>query len=136
MSLPSQRLDKWLWFTRCARTRGATQSLIGDGRVRRNGERVTGNADFVRPGDVLTLSLSGSIRILKVKALAERRGNAAAASALFEDLSPVLPRAGRPLTAFEQAIRPRGAGRPTKRDRRLTDRLRADPRKSVSSRDR
>ncbi|HUV33154.1 MAG TPA: S4 domain-containing protein [Devosiaceae bacterium] len=132
MNAAAQRLDKWLWFARCARTRGACQKLIGDGRVRLNGTRTASNAAPVRTGDVLTLTLRSRIRILRVAATGERRGNAAAAAELFEDLSPVLPPAARPLTAFEQAIRPPGSGRPTKRDRRVTEKMRARARNGIS----
>lgn len=131
MTAPAQRLDKWLWFARCARTRSACQKLVQDGRVRINGARTRANAASVKPGDVLTLTLSGRIRILKVLAAGDKRGNAAAAAELFEDLSPTLPRPDRPPTALEQAIRAPGAGRPTKRDRRRIERLRGSVRNPV-----
>ncbi|WP_029042349.1 RNA-binding S4 domain-containing protein [Cucumibacter marinus] len=121
MTAPAQRLDKWLWFARCGRTRGAAQRLIGEGHVRINGTKTTSNAASVRPGDVLTITIGRGLRIWKVLDIAERREGADKASLLYEDMSPELPRDPKPATAFEQAIRPQGAGRPTKRDRRRID---------------
>jgi ribosome-associated heat shock protein Hsp15 len=75
---------------------------------------------------VLTFVHGDRVRVLKILALAARRGPAAEARALYEDLSPE-PRKPGPDRAGAQApvaARPRGAGRPTKRDRRALTALR------------
>jgi ribosome-associated heat shock protein Hsp15 len=72
----------------------------------------------VRPGDVVTIALDRSVRILKVKGFAERRGAPQAARTLYDDLSPA-PTPQPPL----MGPRDPGAGRPTKRERRAIDRL-------------
>jgi ribosome-associated heat shock protein Hsp15 len=130
----TQRLDKWMWFARCARTRSACQRLIEAGRVRVNGVRELDNDRRLKPGDVLTLTLSGSIRVLKVAGVGERRGGALQAALLFEDLSPQVPKVVEDLSAFQQAVRPKGAGRPSKRDRRQIARLASGPSKGVPDR--
>jgi len=130
----TQRLDKWMWFARCARTRGACQRLIGEGRVRVNGARCADNDHKLRPGDVLTLTLIGSVRVMKVTGIGQRRGGASEAALLFEDLSPVLPTVAEEFSAFRQAVRPKGAGRPTKRDRRMIAQLLPEARKGVPDR--
>jgi ribosome-associated heat shock protein Hsp15 len=120
-----QRLDKWLWFARVLKSRTLAAKLVADGGVRLNRERVEKPSAMVRPGDVLTIAVHDQVRILKVVAAGERRGPAPEAALLFEDLSP--PREPRSERLAGPADRAPGAGRPTKRERRLTDRLRDDP---------
>jgi ribosome-associated heat shock protein Hsp15 len=116
-----QRIDKWLWHARVVRTRSAAAALCDQGHVRLNGTRVSANSQPVRGGDVVTVALDRSVRILKVQGFAERRGDAQAARPLFEDLTP--PPA--PPGEAPPAIAPRdpGSGRPTKHERRAIDRL-------------
>ena len=82
-----QRIDKWLWHARVVRTRTAAVALVMSGHVRRNGMRVDAASQSVKAGDVLTIALDRGVRVLKVKGLAERRGGAAVARELYEDLS-------------------------------------------------
>jgi ribosome-associated heat shock protein Hsp15 len=118
--LDRQRIDKWLWHARVVRTRSAAAALVGGGLVRLNNERVVQPSRPVRPGDVVTVALDRNVRILKVTGYAERRGSADIARDLFEDLTP--PPAPRP--AVPESGQREGSGRPTKRERRDTDRLR------------
>ena len=118
------RLDKWLWFARFARTRSLATRLVIDGRMRVNGAPTQKAHYAVKAGDVLTFPLGSHIRVIKVIALGQRRGPAAEAQALYEDLDP--PRAAMPAIdqpRFEQ--REAGAGRPTKRDGRKIAQLKS-----------
>ena len=81
-----QRIDKWLWHARLVRTRSAAAALV-EGGVRLNGKRVTAASHQVRCGDVVTLAFDRSVRVLQVEGFSERRGNAAAARALYCDLT-------------------------------------------------
>jgi ribosome-associated heat shock protein Hsp15 len=118
---PRQRVDKWLWHARMTRTRTAAQRLVESGYVRLNGRRLTVASQTVKAGDVLTIALEERVRILEIRALAERRGGFPAAQALYEDRSPPpVPRQEAPSTGL---VREPGAGRPTKRDRRLIDQI-------------
>ena len=119
-----QRLDKWLWFVRLARTRTLAAALVEAGKVRVNRERVTKPAYQVKTGDILTVSIGASVRIYAMIGAGERRGSATEAQALYKDLTPPRPPIAKPDTATAPAVRDSGSGRPTKRDRRLTDRLR------------
>jgi ribosome-associated heat shock protein Hsp15 len=83
-----QRLDKWLWFTRVAKTRSLAAKLVTDGHVRVNSQRVEAAAKAVKPGDVVTVALERTVRVMKVLAAGERRGPAAEAQALYADLTP------------------------------------------------
>ena len=82
-----QRLDKWLWFARMARTRTAAAQLVADGYVRLNGQRVTQAAKAVRPGDVLTIAMQRDVRLLRIMAAGERRGSYEEARLLYEDMA-------------------------------------------------
>ena len=103
------------------RTRTAAATLVEDGHVRLNGERISAASRPVKAGDVATIALDRTIRILKVTGFAERRGDAEAARVLFDDLTPVpVPKAAAEPAGVE---RDAGSGRPTKQERRATDRL-------------
>jgi ribosome-associated heat shock protein Hsp15 len=122
--LDRQRIDKWLWHARVVRTRSAAAALAVSGHVRINGQRIDGASRAVRLGDVVTVALDRSVRVLKVAAFAERRGPAESARVLAEDLTPVSEPA--PATQAAPGARPSGAGRPTKRDRRAIAHLRGE----------
>lgn len=124
-----QRIDKWLWHARVVRTRQAAAALASSGHVRVNAQRIDSASRAVRPGDVVTVALDRAVRVLKVVGFAERRGSADDARALCEDVLPADSRSGcEPATAPPPppAIRERGAGRPTKRERRAIGRLTGD----------
>lgn len=88
-----QRLDKWLWFARLARTRTLAQDLATSGKVRVNREKANTASRAVRVGDVLTVALASGVRVLRVVDLGERRGGAPEARRLYEDLAPTPPEA-------------------------------------------
>jgi ribosome-associated heat shock protein Hsp15 len=113
-----QRIDKWLWFARLAKTRTLAQRLAVSGRVRINREKCAAASDLVKAGDVLTIALERGVRVLRIRAPGTRRGPPAEARVLFEDLSPP---AEPPMPAAPDGVRPAGSGRPTKRDRRRLD---------------
>ena len=81
-----QRLDKWLWHARVVRARTSAAALIEAGHVRINGTREKSPGHAVKLGDVLTVGLDNSVRVLKVAGFSERRGDATAARVLYEDL--------------------------------------------------
>ena len=87
-----QRLDKWLWHARVVKARSSAAELVASGHVRLNGVRETSPGHGVKPGDVLTIALDNSVRVLKIIGFAERRGDAASARVLYDDLDS----AGRP----------------------------------------
>jgi ribosome-associated heat shock protein Hsp15 len=120
MTESRQRIDKWLWHARVVRTRTAAAALVDGGHVRLNGGRISANSQAVKAGDVVTVALDRAVRIMKVTAFAERRGDADAARLLYEDLTPISPAAASEPPA---AGRDPGAGRPTKQERRAIDRL-------------
>lgn len=115
------RLDRWLTAARVFKSRTLAAEACDGGKVHLNDEAAK-PARAVRPGDLLRITLPhGRRRTLKVTGLGERRGSAAVARTLFEDLTPPEPpRAPRGMPIY----RPQGSGRPTKRERREVERLR------------
>ncbi|WP_127144149.1 RNA-binding S4 domain-containing protein [Pelagibacterium montanilacus] len=85
---PRQRLDKWLWYARVARSRSLAQKLVASGAVRVNGQRCVAPDRRIAPGDGLTIAIAGRIRVLRVRDPGARRGPATEARLLYEDLSP------------------------------------------------
>ena len=119
----TQRLDKWLWFVRGVKSRTQASALVNAGKVRVNRERTTRAAYPLRADDVVTINVRGNIRVLKMVGPGARRGPAAEARALFEDLTPPAPQRA-PDIPSPTGERAPGSGRPTKQDRRRLDRLR------------
>jgi ribosome-associated heat shock protein Hsp15 len=86
VSADRQRIDRWLWNARIVRTRSAAAALAVAGHVRVKGVRIAAPGRDVKCGDVVTVTLNSRVRVLKVCGLALRRGNAAAATQLYEEL--------------------------------------------------
>ena len=115
------RIDSWIWAVRLVKTRSIGATACRGGHVRVNGERVK-PAHTVRVGDEVRLRHENRERIVVVKRLIRKRVGAPVAAQCYIDNSPPPP----PREAVAPiAIRDRGTGRPTKRDRRELERLRA-----------
>lgn len=84
---PALRLDKWLWYARCTKSRGEAQSLCESRRLRMNGRVIERASARVRPGAVLSYTSGDEVRIVRVEALAERRGPFEEARHLYTDLT-------------------------------------------------
>jgi ribosome-associated heat shock protein Hsp15 len=117
-ALSEVRIDKWLWAARCFKTRGIAAEACDAGHVKLNGNSVK-PAKSVRVGDRVEARTPGGLRVLEVVAIADRRGPAERARALYVDHSPPPPPREPQLVTRE-----RGTGRPSKRERRRIDRLR------------
>ncbi len=124
----SIRIDKWLWHARFFKTRTLAQSQVTAGKIRVNSDRISKANHSVKPGDVLTFVKERTVRVIEIAAIGSRRGPAPEAQGLYNDLSP--PKKPTPEEALDSpapiAERERGSGRPTKRERRVTERLRGD----------
>lgn len=126
MSDDRQRIDRWLWHARVVKTRELAKALVEGGHVRVDRVRETKAGAAVKRGQTLTITLPSRVRVLRVADFVERRGSPEVAAGTFEDLSPPAPpREPAPETVAAPRREP-GSGRPTKRDRRLIDRLDGD----------
>ena len=113
----SVRIDSWLWAVRVYKTRSAATTACRAGHVRVNGDKIKA-AQSVRIGDEVRVRIAGFDRVLIVRQLLVKRVGAPLAALAVDERTP--PR--EPQAAL--AVRDRGAGRPTKRERREIDRLR------------
>jgi len=118
-----QRIDKWLFFSRALKSRSLAAKVVVAGRVRINRDKAAQASDLIKPGDVLTITLEGRILVWKVLDCGTRRGPAEEARLLYEDMSPTPTPKGGAVPDAIPALREAGSGRPTKRERRQTDRL-------------
>ena len=116
----SVRVDSWIWSVRLTKTRSAAASACRAGHVRVNGERVK-PAHAVRAGDEVRLRHAGRDRVVVVSRIVRKRVGAPVAVECYVDNSPPPPPREQ---AVPIGLRDRGAGRPTKRDRREMERLR------------
>ena len=82
-----QRLDKWLWCARFMKARSDCAGLVNDGAVRINRQPTDKAHARLRIGDVLTVAIRGDVRVMRVLALAARRGPAADARTLYEEIA-------------------------------------------------
>ena len=118
------RIDKWLWFARFFKTRTLAGKIADGGKIRVNGDIIKKSSHSVKVGDILTFPTGDSknpiIRVIEVVALGEKRQSAPQAQLLYTDLSPPQPRIKEKDTFHH---RERGTGRPTKKQRRETEKL-------------
>jgi len=119
------RIDKWLWAARFFKTRSAATDAVEGGKVEVNGESVK-PAKAVKPGDEVRLRVGPFEHVLVVRALAERRGPAAAAQALYTETEASVAtreRLREQLRMAPAAFVYEEKGRPTKKDRRELQRF-------------
>lgn len=83
-----QRVDKWLFFARVVKSRSLAAKIVAAGHVRVNRQKIGEAAHPLRVGDVLTVALERRVLVYRVRAFAARRGPAAEARLLYEDLAP------------------------------------------------
>lgn len=113
------RVDKWLWAVRLFKTRTEATDACRAGHVKVN-QGTAKPATLVKPGDSVEARAGGRDRVVEVTAIIEKRSGAAVAAACYVDHSP----APAPRDDVPNFARERGAGRPTKRERRQLDRVR------------
>ncbi|KKX49538.1 MULTISPECIES: RNA-binding S4 domain-containing protein [Sphingobacterium] len=120
------RIDKYLWSIRLFKTRSLATEACKAGRVKLNGQNIKPSY-VVKVGDIYQVQKGIERKIVKVLGLLERRVDAKTAVQFYEDQTPE-----EETTAYKSAFhapiltRDRGAGRPTKRDRREIDDLKED----------
>jgi ribosome-associated heat shock protein Hsp15 len=112
------RIDRWLVAARVFKTRGLAQRACDGGKVKLTGSNVK-PSHWVKCGDEVRAEVPRGSLVLIVRELSEKRLGPPQAKLLYDDRSPPPPpKEERPI-----AVRERGAGRPTKADRRAIDRL-------------
>jgi ribosome-associated heat shock protein Hsp15 len=118
--LASLRLDKWLWAARFYKTRALAVEDIARGRVAVNGQDAKPSRDL-KPGDLVQIRQTGSLRVVQVLGLSAMRGPAPVAQALYAETPESLAAREAAAERRRQGVEPAASldqGRPTKRDRR------------------
>jgi ribosome-associated heat shock protein Hsp15 len=118
------RLDKWLWYARFMKSRSKATKFCQSSRFCVNSSIVIKAHFLVKQNDVLTFSIDNNIKIIRILNLGVRRGSASEAQALYQDISPSIS-LNKEDHEFQVVIGKReiGSGRPTKDQRRATDKL-------------
>ncbi len=124
----TQRLDRWLWCARFFKTRTLAAKFVQDGNIRVTRSETTVRAEKpsygVRAADTLVFTHGDHLRIINIVGLADRRGPAAEAQTLYADQSP--PRPPKEERTPDPFSREKGAGRPTKKERRELEALKTN----------
>ena len=121
--MESCRIDKWLWATRLFKTRSLATSTCKSGKVKMEGINVKPSRT-VAAGDVLTVRKDGVTRTVKVIAALDKRVGAKLVPNYLEDLTPKEEyEAARERNRGQGIGHLSGAGRPTKRRRRMLDKF-------------
>jgi ribosome-associated heat shock protein Hsp15 len=119
-AMESTRVDRWLWAVRLTKTRPDAAAACRGGHVRVN-DRLAKPSTTVAPGDEVRARIGDMTRIVEVVRVIQKRVGAPDAVTCYLDRTPPPP----PIVPSTVAVRDRGAGRPTKRDRRVLDKWRA-----------
>ncbi|HZX26742.1 MAG TPA: S4 domain-containing protein [Telluria sp.] len=118
------RIDKWLWAARFFKTRSLAADAVDTGRVRLDGQRIK-PARVVKAGELYDIDNGSDRWEVVVLGISDKRGPAPVARQLYEETPASLER--RALNAEARRLFPEPGlsikGRPTKRDRRLIDKI-------------
>ena len=117
-AVQSVRIDKWLWSVRLYKSRSVATDACASGKVQVNGQPVKASRS-IKPGDIITAVAGEILRTVKVISPLEKRVGAKIVSQFLEDLTPAAEYAKPKETNFQPYMfRPKGSGRPTKKERR------------------
>lgn len=120
------RVDKYLWAIRIFKTRSLATDACKAGRVKFNGQNIKAS-HVVKIGDTYHIQKGVEKKVVEVTGLLDRRVDAKSAANFYEDRTPVEETYGyKTMYHAPMLKRDRGAGRPTKKERREIDELRKD----------
>ncbi|HVL99374.1 MAG TPA: S4 domain-containing protein [Egibacteraceae bacterium] len=118
--MDSTRVDRWLWAVRLFKTRAEANAACRGGHVRLHGAKAKPSS-LVKAGDTIRVRTGGRERVVEVARVVDRRVGASVAAECLVDHSPPPPRLPE---RGPVPVRDRGAGRPSKRERRQLERAR------------
>ena len=117
------RMDKWLWAARLFKTRSLAADAIKGGKVKIDGNPVKPSRE-VKEGDIIQVQIDQLHKIVEVKTVVKNRVSAKQVPEVYNDLTPKEEYERIEfMRAYKAEWRDRGAGRPTKKERRLIERL-------------
>ena len=116
------RLDTWLWYARFYKSRSLSSKAILSGKLRVNANKIIKPASKVKINDILTINHVNMVRVIQVQSLGSRRGPASEAQQLYKDLSGDITGASNIKHVSEKPKKETNK-RPTKKDRRILDKI-------------
>jgi ribosome-associated heat shock protein Hsp15 len=119
------RIDKWLWAVRIYKTRSQASEACRKGRIIINGIQVKPSRD-IKAGEIVLIRKPPAVYTYRVESLVQKRLSAPLARECYEDLTSVEELNKLKINETLFFKRDRGAGRPTKKERRILDKLRGD----------
>lgn len=121
--MESVRIDKWLWAVRAFKTRSQAAAACKGGKVKMDGQNVKASRE-IKVGEEINVSLTTHTRTLRVKALLNNRVGAKLVENYIDDITPQEEYDKEKMKKeLNIEYRQRGEGRPTKKERRIIERL-------------
>ena len=120
------RMDKWLWAARLFKTRSLAADAIKGGKVKVDGNPVKPSRE-VKEGDVIQVQIDQLHKVVQVKTVIKNRVSAKQVPEVYTDLTPKEEYERIEfMHAYKAEWRDRGAGRPTKKERRMIEKMKDD----------
>ncbi len=120
------RMDKWLWAARLFKTRSLAADAIKGGKVKVDGNPVKPSRE-VKEGDVIQVQIDQLHKVVEVKTVIKNRVSAKQVPEIYNDLTPKEEYERIEfMHAYKAEWRDRGAGRPTKKERRMIEKMKDD----------
>ena len=120
------RMDKWLWAARLFKTRSLAADAIKGGKVKVDGNPVKPSRE-VKEGDVIQVQIEQLHKVVQVKTVIKNRVSAKQVPEVYNDLTPKEEYERIEfMRAYKAEWRDRGAGRPTKKERRMIEKMKDD----------
>ena len=120
------RMDKWLWAARLYKTRSLAADAIKGGKVKVDGNPVKPSHE-VKEGDVIQVQIDQLHKVVEVKTVIKNRVSAKQVPEIYNDLTPKEEYERIEfMHAYKAEWRDRGAGRPTKKERRMIEKMKDD----------
>ena len=120
------RMDKWLWAARLFKTRSLATDAIKGGKVKIDGNPVKPSRE-VKEGDIIQVQIDQLHKIVEVKTVVKNRVSAKQVPEVYNDLTPKEEYERIEfMHAYKAEWRDRGAGRPTKKERRMIEKMKDD----------
>ena len=117
------RMDKWLWAARLFKTRSLAADAIKGGKVKVDGNPVKPSRE-VKEGDVIQVQIDQLHKVVQVKTVIKNRVSAKQVPEVYNDLTPKEEYERIEfMHAYKAEWRDRGAGRPTKKERRMIEKM-------------
>lgn len=120
------RMDKWLWAARLFKTRSLAADAIRGGKVKVDDNPVKPSRE-VKEGDVIQVQIDQLHKVVEVKTVIKNRVSAKQVPEIYNDLTPKEEYERIEfMHAYKAEWRDRGAGRPTKKERRMIEKMKDD----------